>query len=221
MLPRRTLTDAAADALRERILAGRLVAGTPLRQEALAAELGVSRVPLREALHRLEAEGLVVLAPHRGAVVAELPVAAAAELFELRALVESDLARRAVPRLTRADDAALGRAARAFEAAAAGGDPLEWGGANRALHLALYAPAGRPETLEVVGRLHDRCDRLLRLQLALTDGLPRAVREHRAIVAAARARDARRVEQLVRAHILAAGRALVAALTDTLAREAS
>lgn len=221
MLPRRTLTDAAADALRERILAGRLVAGTPLRQEALAAELGVSRVPLREALHRLEAEGLVVLAPHRGAVVAELPVAAAAELFELRALVESDLARRAVPRLTRADDAALGRTARAFEAAAAGGDPLEWGAANRALHLALYAPAGRPETLEVVERLHDRCDRLLRLQLALTDGLPRAVREHRAIVAAARARDARRVEQLVRAHILAAGRALVAALTDTLAREAS
>jgi DNA-binding GntR family transcriptional regulator len=219
-LARRTLTDAAADALRDRILAGRLRAGMPLRQEALAAELGVSRIPLREALHRLEAEGLVTLEPHRGAMVAELPLDDVVELFELRALLESDLARRAVPRLTAADDTALRAGAAAFERAVQGG-PDAWGEANLALHLALYRPAARPRTIEVVTRLHAQCDRLVRLQLALTDGTARAVREHRAIIAAARSRDARRTERLVREHILDAGRALAAALADRHASEES
>ncbi len=210
-LPRRTLTDAAADAIRDRILAGALRAGTPLRQEALAAELGVSRIPLREALLRLEAEGLVTLESHRGAIVAELPLDSVAELFELRALLEADLTRRAVPRLTRLDDEALRAAARAFERAVTSG-PEGWGPANLALHLALYRPAARPQTLEVVTRLHAQCDRLLRLQLTLTKGIARAVREHRAIVAAARARDAERAADLVHQHILDAGEALAAAL---------
>lgn len=210
-LARRTLTDAAADALRDRILAGRLRAGAPLRQAALATELGVSRIPLREALNRLEAEGLVTLEPHRGAVVAELPLDDVVELFELRAMLEADLARRAVPRLTAADDVALRAGAAAFEQAVQRG-PDAWGQANLTLHLALYRPAARPRTLEVVAKLHAQCDRLLRLQLTLTDGTARAVREHRAIVAAARSRDARRTERLVREHILGAGRALAAAL---------
>ena len=211
-LPRLTLTDATADALRGRIVAGAWPAGTPLRQEALAEELGVSRIPLREALRRLEAEGLVVVQPHRGAVVAALPTSDALELFELRALLEADLVRRAVPRLTAADDARLRAAALGFERAVIDGDVAAWGLANRDFHFALYAAAGRPRTLEVVERLHAQTDRLLRLQLALTDGVRRAVREHRAIAAAARARDPRRAAALVRRHILDAGAALAEAL---------
>lgn len=216
-LPRRTLTDAAADALRDRLLAGTWSPGTPLRQEALADQLGVSRIPLREALRRLEAEGLVVLQPHRGAVVADLPLDDIAELFELRALLESDLARRAVPHLTATDHATIRAAARAFEAAADTGDSAAWGEANRQFHLALYAAADRPRTLETVARLHAQCDRYTRLQLALTHGLGRAVREHRAIAAAARTGDARRTATLVRAHILEAGRALARTLATPLA----
>ena len=213
-LPRRTLTDATADALRQRILDGLYPAGTPLRQEALAAELGVSRIPLREGLLRLEAEGLVTLLPHRGAVVAPLPIEEVTELFELRALLEADLARRAVPRLTAADDALLRSHALAFERVVAEGDSASWGEANRRLHFALYLPANRPRTLETLGRLHAQCDRYLRLQLVLTRGTSRAIREHRAILAAARARDAARTARLVREHILTAG----AALTDALSR---
>lgn len=210
-LPRRTLTEAATEALRDRILGGTLPMGTPLRQEALAAELGVSRIPLREALLRLEAEGLVTMESHRGAVVASVRLDEVAELFELRATLESDLTRRAVPRLAPGDDLALDVAARSFERAVEGG-AAAWGEANRALHLALYRPAARPCTLEVVTRLHAQCDRLLRLQLTLTRGVARAVREHRAIVLAARARDAEGAAYLVEQHILEAGRGLAGAL---------
>ncbi len=211
-LARRTLTDAAADALRERILHGRLVAGAPLRQEALAAELGVSRIPLREALQRLEAEGLVTLKPHHGAVVAELPLDDVAELFELRALLEGDLIRRAVPSTTAADLVAARARAEEFRAALTRSRVAELGAANLAFHLALYRPADRPRTLEVVRRLHAQCDRMLRMQLTLTDGGGRAVQEHRAIVAAVRQRDATRAARLVRDHIIGAGRRLAAAL---------
>jgi len=212
MLPRRTLTDAATEALRDRILHGALAAGTPLRQEALAAELGVSRIPLREALQRLEAEGLVVLLPHRGAVVAELPLDQVRELFELRAMLEADLIRRAVPRATASDHAEVRAAADAFAAALTVGAVSDLGAANFRLHQALYRPAGRPQSLELFGRLHQQSDRFLRLQLTLTDGGARAVREHRAIAAASRRRDATGAARLVRQHILGAGVRLERAL---------
>lgn len=212
MLPRQTLADATTRVLRERILHGTLAAGEPLRQEALAQELGVSRIPLREAFQRLEAEGLVVLLPHRGAVVAELPLGDVRELFELRAMLESDLARRAVPRATAADHAEIRAAAAAFAAALDAGEVGTLGAANLRFHQALYRPAGRPRSLELFTRLHQQSDRLLRLQLTLTDGGARAVREHRAIAAAARRRDATGTARLVRDHILGAGMRLERAL---------
>lgn len=211
-LPRRTLTEAAAEALRDRILHGGLRAGEPLRQEALAAELGVSRIPLREALQRLEAEGLVVLQPHRGAVVAALPIDEVAELFELRAMLEADLIRRATPRATATDHARARKCAAAFAEALAAGQVGRLGSANLEFHLALYAPADRPRTIELFRRLHAQCDRFMRLQLTLTDGGQQAVREHRAIAAAWRRGDAPRAARLVRDHILGAGRRLAAAL---------
>ena len=212
VLPRLTLTDAATQALRQRILAGRLRAGEPLRQEALAADLGVSRIPLREALQRLEAEGLVALLPHRGAVVAALPIEDARELFELRALIESDLIRRAVPLSTATDHAAAQLAAEHFAATLQAGDIASLGDANLAFHLALYRPAARPCTFEVFQRLHQQCDRLLRLQLTLTGGGARAVREHKAIAAAVRRGDAAAAAELTHQHILGAGERLVRAL---------
>ena len=215
-LPRRTLTDAATRAIRDRILQGALAAGEPLRQEALAAELGVSRIPLREALQRLEAEGLVALVPHRGAVVSELPTADALELFELRALIESDLVRRATQLVRPADHAAASKAAERFRTALSDGDVASLGRANLEFHLALYQPAGRRQTLEVFQRLHQQCDRLLRLQLTLTDGGEQAVREHAAIAKAVRAGDADTAARLTHEHILGAGQRLVHALEHRL-----
>lgn len=211
-IQRRTLTEAVTDALRARLLAGEWPAGTPLRQESLAAEMAVSRIPVREALQRLEAEGIVTLVPHRGAVVAPLEVSEVVEIFELRALLETDLTRRSVPHLEPSDVAAMRLHAVAFEQAAADGDIAAYGASNRRFHEALYQRAGRPRTLELVGRLHVQCDRFVRMQLTLTPGLQRAIREHRAILAAARARDTVRTTRLVREHILHAGQVLVAEL---------
>ncbi|MEO8479463.1 MAG: GntR family transcriptional regulator [Gemmatimonadota bacterium] len=218
---RRTLTDVTTEALRDRILRGELSAGEPLRQVALAAELGVSRIPLREAFQRLEAEGLVSLLPHRGAVVAALPTHDMPELFSLRALIEGDTFAAAMTRVTRADVALAGRARLAFEAAVSRGDHGYLGEANLQYHLALYAPAHRPRTLDVISRLHQQCDRLLRLQLALTHGGDQAVQEHRALQMAWEAGDAAHGVQLLCTHIEGAGDRLARALATSRHEEHS
>src|SRR4029079_610765 len=102
---RQTIASMTVEALRERILRGDYPDGEPLRQDALADELGVSRIPVREALRQLESEGLVTFQPHRGAVVSTLSLDEIVELFELRAEIESDVLRRAVPLMTAEDDA--------------------------------------------------------------------------------------------------------------------
>src|SRR5215212_9900740 len=96
-IQRQTIASMTLEAVRERILRGDYPEGEPLRQDALAEELGVSRIPIREALRQLEAEGLVTFNPHRGAIVSTLSLAEIDEIFSLRADIESDLVRRAVP----------------------------------------------------------------------------------------------------------------------------
>src|ERR1043165_2671365 len=120
-LRRQTLTTMTADAIRERILRGHYPEGQPLRQDAIGAELGVSRIPVREALRQLEVEGLVTFNPHRGAVVSSLSLKQIRELFELRADIEADLIVRAVPHMTTEDDARAEEMLDAYEEALHGG----------------------------------------------------------------------------------------------------
>jgi len=209
---RQTLTGMTADAIRERILRGRYPEGEPLRQDAIGAELGVSRIPVREALRQLEAEGLVTFSPHRGAVVSTLSLKQIQELFELRAEIEGDLMLRAVPSMTPEDHARAAEILDAYEVALHAGQVTVWGALNWQFHATLYAPADRDLTMSIVNKLHQHSDRYLRMQLALTHGETRARHEHRAIAAAARKRDAVKASRLLRDHILGAGRALVAFL---------
>ena len=213
---RQTVASMTLDAIRDGILHGSYAAGEPLRQDALADELGVSRFPIREALRQLEAEGLVTFSPHRGAIVSSLSLAEIEEVFDLRATIEPDLLRRALPHLTpfqldQADDV-LDSYAHALQT----GDVAKWGELNWQFHATLYAPAERPITMGIVQRLHQQSDRYLRMQLALTHGETRANDEHRAIAAAARAKDAKRACALVRDHIAGAGRSLIAFLRRQL-----
>lgn len=213
-MPRRTVASMTLEAVRERILHGVYPEGEPLRQDAMAEELGVSRIPIREALRQLEAEGLVTFAPHRGAVVSSLSLAEIDEVFSLRAEIEPDLLRRALPRLT---DEEIGRAEEildGYDRALETGDIGNWGELNWQFHSTLYAPADRPVTLGIAQRLHQQADRYLRMQLALTDGGSRAASEHRAIVAAVRQHDATRATRLLTQHITGAGRQLLEFLRD-------
>lgn len=213
-LRRQTLTGMTTDAIRERILRGHYPEGEPLRQDAIGIELGVSRIPVREALRQLEAEGLVTFSPHRGAVVSSLSLKEIRELFELRADIEGDLIQRAVPRMVKEDHVRAAEILDAYELALSSGEVLAWGALNWQFHSTLYAPADRGLTMSMVNKLHQHSDRYLRMQLALTHGETRARQEHRAIAAAARKGDATKASRLLRDHILGAGRALVTFLED-------
>jgi DNA-binding GntR family transcriptional regulator len=214
-IARQTVTAATADALRSKILSGEIGDGEQLRQDALAAEHGVSRIPLREALRQLEAEGLVDFHPHRGAVVSALSLAEIEELFEIRALLEPDILRRAIPRLSAED---LNRAKEILEVeAAAFRNPSGaggWGELNWKFHSSLYAAAGRPRSLALIEKVNINLSRYMAIQLLLTHGTAQAVDEHRAILDACGARDADRAARLLRNHILGAGRSLVRRLGE-------
>jgi DNA-binding GntR family transcriptional regulator len=206
---RKTVVDLTAEALRERILRGEYHEGEALRQDALAADMGVSRIPVREALRQLEVEGLVTFSPHAGAVVSSLSLDEISEIFELRAMVEAELLRLALPNLTpevldRADNILD-----AYEAAFDRGDIAAWGELNWEFHSTLLAAAARPLTLGMLSMLHNQGDRYTRLQLRLTHGEGRARFEHRAIAAAARDGQTEHAVEQLREHILSAGRSLI------------
>jgi DNA-binding GntR family transcriptional regulator len=208
----RTVAQAAAAAIRARILAGTLAEGTSLRQDALAAELGISRIPLREAFRRLEAEGLVTLLPHRGATVSSLSLEDIRELFDLRALIEPDLLACAIARLRDDDLVRAEETLRAYERALSNQDVHAWGEMNTSFHLALYAPARRRLSLTIVQGLLANADRYTRLQLVLTAGTERAREEHRGLLDRCAARDAAGATQLLRGHIERAAQDLLAFL---------
>ena len=211
-IERQTVTSLTRDAIRDRILRGGYPAGEPLRQDAIAEQLGVSRIPVREALRLLEAEGLVTFNPHRGAIVSTLSMAEIEELYELRADIETDLLQRAMPHMTEEQIARAEEVLDTYDASLKRGQVAGWGGLNWKFHSTLYAPADRPVTMGIVHRLHQHTDRYSRMQLALTHGEQRAITEHREIIAAVRRRNAKRAADRLRQHILGAGQALLAFL---------
>jgi DNA-binding GntR family transcriptional regulator len=201
MLKNRTLSAAIVDRLRGAILGGEHAAGTQLRQDALATAFGVSRIPVREALFQLEAEGLVQMLPHKGAVVTALSMAEIDDVFDLRALLEPRLLENSIPRLSDAQFAALDAIQAAFDAIVDSGDVTRSGTLNAEFHMALYAAAELPRTSAVVSALLQTSDRYTRLQLASTRGLAKAGREHRELLALCRKRDVPAARRLLVAHI--------------------
>lgn len=218
---RKTVAEAVADTLRMRILSGDLGEGEQLRQEVLAAELGVSRIPLREAFRLLEGEGLITIAPHRGAVVAVRSPEEIGELFDLRVLLEPDILRHAIPKLTERDLREAGEILAGYNKALSARDVEAWGRLNTQFHLALYRPAERPRSLMLVRSLLDQTDGYTRMQLLLTGGQSRAQREHTELLELCRARKASAAAKLVEDHVREAGRSLVDFMRKQAARKKS
>lgn len=208
-LQRQTVVQMTLEAIRDRIVRGIYPEGEPLRQDALAVELGVSRIPIREALRQLEAEGLVTFSPHRGAIVSSLSLAEIEEVFALRAMIESDLLRLAIPHITDKHVARATEILEGYERALQEHNVAAWGELNWEFHSTLYAPADRPLTISVAQRLHQHADRYLRMQLALTHGESQAKEEHRAILAAAGRKDGMAACPMLREHIIGAGERLL------------
>ncbi|MEE7489415.1 GntR family transcriptional regulator [Methylobacterium oryzae] len=209
----RTIAGSIGTEIRRRILDGRYPAGSQLRQDGLASEFGASRIPVREALFQLEAEGLVRILPHRGAMVAPLSPADAAEALELRGALEPRLLALSAPRLTADDYARADALLEEYAVALRAGATARWGALNTELHLLLYSRAERPRALGLVGSLLAECDRYTRLQLSTDSAeLERADREHREIVRLCRNGHVSAARALLTDHIDHVAAALMAFL---------
>ncbi|WP_426362429.1 GntR family transcriptional regulator [Streptomyces sp. E-08] len=175
--------------LRRAITSGELRPGGPIRQEALAARFEVSRVPLREALKALEAEGLVVHHVHRGYFVAELSLADLEEIYRIRELLETEAVRTAVRRLPEGTVGTLEGIQREVERAADAGDVTAMAAANRRFHFTLIEASGMPRLVRLITTLWDSTDAYRSLYYTDAPHREQAVREHRAVISALRRRD--------------------------------
>lgn len=198
MIDRVTATEAATRVLREIILSGQVPAGAPLRQDDLARRLGVSRTPLREALQRLEAEGLVRLDVHKGAMVAKPSIAQVSEIFELQEVLETIAASSAIEHKTEPDVAELREILDAHRLV---DDPTKWGARNAEFHTRLYEISRKPLLIEMISLLRNRSGLYVHMMARYSQGRHRADREHREMLTALEAGDAAQLESLVRQHL--------------------
>ncbi|WP_428603655.1 GntR family transcriptional regulator [Sedimenticola sp.] len=199
-------SDVIYAALRDEIISGHLKAGESIRQESVAQLFNVSRIPVREALKRLEAQGLVRNVRYKGAVVSSLTTDEIQEIYEIRANLEPLVIKRSVANMT---PETLQEARHFCEAFSAETDSAKWGEWNRQFHEALYRDAQRPYHMKLIDEAIDRIDSYLRAQIALTDGMERARSEHTAILEACVQGDGERAAELTRQHVVGSYEALM------------
>jgi DNA-binding GntR family transcriptional regulator len=205
-IPRQSLAAAVLERLREKILSGELREGEQLRQDAIAAEFQTSRIPVREALSHLAAEGLITIVANRGAVVSALSPDEIMQIFETRAVLECHMLRCALPNMKNADLQTAEDILKRFE------DSLEkdsemksWGTWNWSFHSTLYAPANRAFMLAYVKTLNINCDRYTRLHLVFTRELHRVGQAHRELLDACKTRNPDIAAAALWKHITEAG----------------
>lgn len=198
--------------LRDEILRCTLRPGAELRERELAARFEVSKSPVREALLRLEREGLVIVLPRQGYRVAPVSLSDAKDMFELRLVLEHACIGAA---MRDADDAAFA-ALDPYRVYDGGADAEAFVRYNSAFHAALAEASGNARMAEVTRALIDHMDRLVRLSLGVDSGAGRdhgrLVAEHRAIIDAIQGRDGRLARRLLRLHIAEAQKRVIKAL---------
>jgi DNA-binding GntR family transcriptional regulator len=200
-LKHRTLSAAIVDQLRQSILDGTYPAGSQLRQDALGEAYGVSRIPVREALFQLEAEGLVRIVPQKGAIVSELSLDEINDVFDLRRLLEPRLLAESAPRFGAKDLDGLDDIQSRFEKAIKARNVSEWGQLNAEFHMALYAHAPQPRTRAIVAALLQTSDRYTRLQLSNTKAMGIAEKEHARLIELCRAKKIDEACRFLERHI--------------------
>lgn len=184
--------------LRDRLAVGALQPGAALSQASIAAEYGVSRIPVRDALQALATDGLVEL---RGATafVTPLSIDDLEELYELREAIEPIATRLAVPRVGRAQIARMTELIAIMEDPATA--PARWIETNAAFHAVVYSLAGRPRTIASVEQLRRLTDRYLYFHLDVVGESAHLQQEHRQILEAVRDKDANLAAELTRSHL--------------------
>ena len=219
---RPTIAESVAARLRELILTGKLPPGTPLRLSQVASRMGVSVMPIREAIRILEAERLVTIEPRRGAVVATLSIDDIEELYAVRAALEALAAKHGARSIGPAETQAMRADFEAMVRASESGDTAAFLAHDRQFHALLYAASGRPQ---LVGRI----DELLESGRRIVDPyvyrswypLKVAAEAHRPILEAVERRDGPLTEQLIRDNIVRSGERALVAFEEDASRAAT
>ncbi len=200
----RTLAEKAFAALHAAIVSGELAPGQRLRIEELAGLLGMSHLPIREAIRQLESRGLVEHIPHRGGRVTEISLEDLRDLYEARLLIEPEIISRAAESFS-AEDAETAHAALARYAVASNEDPMtDMWAAHTAFHFALYAPCRSSWLLRLVTPLWESSQRYRMTMPRLNSEMRRkeAQREHEEMLAACEANDGARAAAILHDHLV-------------------
>lgn len=198
---RRTAPDHIVSVLREAIYEGALEDGEVLNQVAVAEHFGVSRVPVREAMRQLQAEGLLSVEAHHRPVVRGLTLERVLEIFDLRAMIEGYLVEKAIPHIGAETVRQLAAVIDRMD------EPLDhsrWLSLNQEFHQLLYEPSGALTSLELASQLRGRAERYLRMW-GEGQGVSRnaeAAREHRRILQYVREGDAAAARREVETHVM-------------------
>ncbi|MBR7978165.1 GntR family transcriptional regulator [Burkholderia cenocepacia] len=190
--------DAVAASLRDMITNGELAGGERLVERDLAERFGISRIPMREAIQRLEREGLLDIFRNRGAVVRMLSVSDVQEIYDLRVLLEGDAIYRSVKQL---DDETLARAELVHRLLGDATVPRRQGELNREFHALLYSCCGNARQLKSIAELRGQVERYERLQATLLADTPSFQVEHDDILQACLERNARGARAMTVAHL--------------------
>lgn len=197
----RTMSSQLTTRIRERILNGEYAPGSQLLQDSIAAEFGVSKIPVREALVHLRSEGLVDIFAHRGFQVRGVSVDELQEVFRLRLDIEPEAVAEGARRASDEDRAAAAAALGALDRTLAAMDLRSSGDLNTAFHLSLIVPRLQPVTNDVLYRLHTLSQRYVRMHLTPSGRMKRAAREHGALHRAWAEGKAKEAQRLTRGHI--------------------
>lgn len=190
------------DSLRDGILSGMIPEGTPLRQDELAGKFGVSRMPVRDAIRQLEAEGLVTSERHKGAFVCVMTIDDVVEIYDMRIMAETTALDFGFGDISDED---VFEMETLIENMAANRDPHALGELNERFHDFLYARSNRPRLLALIKSLHQAVDRHLRFLLTNLEYHKKSEEDHRAMLNACRAGNRALAKDILRKH-LEAGR---------------
>jgi DNA-binding GntR family transcriptional regulator len=211
----RTMHEIAYETIRDAILSGRHAPGQRLVTEELAKELGVSRMPVREALHRLEVAGLIAITPHKGAVVNKHSEAEIAEIYHIRAVLDGLATRLAASKLTPADHTRLSVLLAEMEAAVKGQDLEKVLAVNRDFHTVIWRGASAPRLRELLENLYDTSQRFRNISVLLPGRLEQITQDHRRIARALVRGDVAAAERHAKEHHEGTARRLLRSIERT------
>jgi DNA-binding GntR family transcriptional regulator len=203
----RTVKSTLVEELRDAIILGEYVPGQRLRLEEIATRFDISTMPVREALRDLEADGLVTIFPHRGAIVTQLSADDLQDIYDIRATLEEMATRLAVPNMGEATFTQLGLYIEQMDNHL--GDLATLVKLNHDFHNTLYCASGRRHLCEFTSILRRRTQHYLHAFISHFGGMPMAQEEHRAIIEACRNGDADRAATIIYNHVSHVGNSII------------